>query len=42
MDKDLLHLIKEIKGVKNLDQLQNIKELSDAILRNKKAHSENR
>jgi len=36
MDKDLLHLIKEIKGVTSVDQLQNIKELSNAILRNKK------
>ncbi len=36
MDKDLLHLIKEIKGVKSIDQLENIKELSNAILRNKK------
>ncbi|WP_298514209.1 hypothetical protein [uncultured Kordia sp.] len=36
MDKDLLHLIKEIKGAENIDQLQNIKELSSAILRNKK------
>lgn len=36
MDKDLLHLIKEIKGVQSIDQLENIKELSNAILRTKK------
>ena len=36
MDNDFLTLIKRIKEVQNLDELRDLKELSDNFLRNKK------
>ncbi|MGH1339081.1 MAG: hypothetical protein ACRBFS_23390 [Aureispira sp.] len=36
MNKDLLLLIKKIKEVNSLEELQNVQEFSNAILRNQK------
>ena len=36
MDRDLLTLVKRIREVKNIDELEDLKELGESFLRNQK------